>query len=123
VQFGEELRQAVHACEGGDVFQVWFERRQPAPVNRRLVHAGGVVVADLSRRRVAAARRTLEDPTQDLVVPFLQLVEAAPARAVGRNGIGGEPSAAGELVEVGARIDRAVERGQLEARGGPGGWS
>jgi hypothetical protein len=54
------------------------------------------------------------------LIALPQLLEAAPAGAVRRHGILRQPAAAGELVEVVAGIDGAVEGGQVEARHGAG---
>ena len=74
-----------------------------------LVHARRVVVADprLDRRpRPRRVLRRLEDLVQVLAVPLGELVEAAPARLVGRDRVGLAPAAARELVEVHAGVDR-----------------
>src|SRR5579863_8021532 len=58
-----------------------------------------------------------------LTISFGQLVEAAPARVRGRHGILGQPLAAGEVVEVLARLAGLVQNREFNAvRGGTGGF-
>ena len=57
----------------------------------------------------------LEDLAQDVVIVFLQLIEAPPARLIGGNRIRLDPIATSVLVEVDARINRFVDRGDIKA--------
>ena len=116
VKAGEEAGQVCHMAERSNGSEVLLERRGSPPLDPRLVHAGRVVVADLFRGGLAARCRHLEHAAQYLVVTLLQLVEAAPARAIGRKRIPREPGAAGKLEKVSARIDGAVHRGEVEPR-------
>ena len=88
-------------------------------LDRGLVHAGRVVVADFLVHRAALGirrRRRLEDLAQRRLVALGQLVEASVAGAIGGHRVALEPSAAGELVEVVAGLDGTVEGGGIEAR-------
>ena len=90
--------------------------------DRRLVHAGGVVVGRLLRDRgPRVARRRFEDAAQDREVAILHLGEASVRPPIGGHRVLRDPAAAGELVEVGARIGLAVERVQIDA-GRAGCW-
>src|SRR6185503_2101414 len=108
-----DVRQ--HAGDGLDALRV----------RPRLVHAGGVIVADqllgAARRPVGAPGDVLEDVLQPLLVHLARLPAPAPARHRGGDGIRLAPGAVGELVEVGAGVGAAVDVGELHAvllRGG-----
>ena len=98
--------------------RVGFERPQAQGLDALLVHAGGVVVADLP----VGGRRTPALSRMSRSAAWLrsgELVEPSPARAVGGNGVAGQPAAAGELVEVGAGVHRPVEGVDVEAGHAP----
>ena len=70
---------------------------------------------------LAAGRgaRALEDAVQELLVAILDVDEAAHRRRLVGGDLGArEPAAAGVLVEVVARVDRAIHRGGVEAERG-----
>ena len=81
------------------------------------IHAGRVVVADLLRDRVAVLGDggLFQNAAQVLQIVFVQLAVNAPGGLIGRNRIHFLPAAAGVLVEVHARISRAVHGGGIEA--------
>jgi len=58
--------------------------------------------------------RRLEHPPQDFEVAILDLGEASKRSTVGRQRIRGHPAAAGELVEVDAGLNLAVERADVD---------
>jgi pimeloyl-ACP methyl ester carboxylesterase len=62
-------------------------------------------------------RRLLEDAPQEKLVLVRQLAVDVPARLVRRDRVVLDPSAAGVLVEIGARIDGTIHRGGVEAGG------
>ena len=62
----------------------------------------------------------LQDPLQDGAVPVGQLVEGALAALVGRDRVGLQPAAVGELVEVIAGLHGRVERGRVDRLQGRG---
>src|SRR5258706_15235300 len=79
------------------------------------VHAGGEIIPDFLLRRAPAGgalRQAVENsPEETLVLPG-ELAVYAPARLVGRDGVGPYSSAAGKLVEVDAGIRRLVHRSE-----------
>ena len=89
----------------------------PALLDRRLVHARGVVRADLVERRIA--RRPLGRGVEHLVEHVLGVLDheldRAPRRAVGRDHRGLEEAAARERVEVGARVGLRVDPARDDA--------
>ena len=85
------------------------------------VHAGGIGIADFLIERAALLAYdggALQHVEQDLFVVVAQFGEAAPARAVGRQRVVGDPVAAGVLVEIHARVDGLVHGGRIQAGGG-----
>ncbi len=85
------------------------------------VHAGGEVVADLLLDGVAvfSGGCVLQDAPEELLVVVGELGVDAPGGLIGGDGVVLLPAAAGELVEVDAGVDGAVEVGDVE-RGGVG---
>ena len=103
-----------------DAVELRLERRQPFGVDGLLVHAGEVIIADLLRHGVAMGiglGGLVENLAEDLAVALLQFGEAAPPGLVGRNGIGFDPSAAGVLVKVHARVRRFIQGLNVEGNG------
>ena len=89
------------------------ERREgfrARPLDRGLVHPGGVEVGDLlldrSLRPVGLRRGLLEDLLQDVAVAVGDLFERAVARAVRRDRVTLQPAPVRVLVEVLARLRR-----------------
>ena len=80
------------------------------------VHAGGEVVTDLLLDGVAVLGGgcVLEDAPEELLVLVGELAVDAPGGLVGGDGVVLLPAAAGELVEVDAGVDGAVEVGEVE---------
>jgi len=116
--------QLLTVADGIDLAEQWFERLRPPRLDRLLIHAGGIGVANLLlvRRPVRRReRRVFEDVADDAGVAIGELVQTAVARPVGGHWIGDEPLAAGELIEVGTSVDAAIEVADAEAfrrRGG-----
>ena len=109
----DEHRQVVRVQQLLDRGEVRGDRVEAGRFDLRLVHARGVVVRGLLP--IAFGTRRFEDAAQDREVPLLQLGEASVRPPIGRHRVSCDPAAAGELVEVGARIGLAVERVQLDA--------
>ena len=124
VQLGDERRQRVRAGQRGNLLEQRFERRRALRVDRRFVHAGHVVVANLlrPRRRRAGSGCRFENLLQRLVVVLLQLVEPPPARSIRRYRVLRHPASTGVLVEIGTGVDRLVHRIELKARRRLGRW-
>ncbi len=80
------------------------------------VHAGGEVVTDLLLDGVAVfgGGCVLEDSPEELLVLVGELGVDAPGGLVGGDGVVLLPASAGELVEVDAGVDGAVEVGEVE---------
>ncbi len=116
LQVGDLGRQRRLALQRRDPRQLAVERLQAARVDRRLVHAGGIVGADLLRVGIGRRRllRRLEDAVQHVTVVLHQLAEAAPLGLVGGNRVVLHPGAAGVLVEVGARTHGLIHRRRIE---------
>src|SRR5450755_4492681 len=92
-----------------------------ACVNRLLVHAGEIVVADFLLNGAplcAAIRSVLEDAAEYKTVSLPQHFARPPRCAVGRDGIAGQPAPASVLVEVRARVGSLVDRGRIGNWGG-----
>jgi hypothetical protein len=88
-----------------------------------LVEARGIEVADSLLERGAFGVRGgefFQDVVLDAEVVLAELVEAAPAGAVGRDGIVFAPDAARILVEVLAGVDGGAHGFEVEAGGGGG---
>ncbi len=79
VQVGDELGQIARATQAGDPSELRLQRTQAEPLDRRLVHAARVVVADLLLRPVRSRRRLLEHAPEELVVALGQLRNAPSA--------------------------------------------
>ena len=60
--------------------------------------------------------RILQNVSKDFLVSFEQLIEPAPTAFIGRNGIVFDPSSAGVLIKVVARIGRLVDCVQIRTR-------
>jgi hypothetical protein len=91
-------------------------------LDRRLVEARGVVVADLAAAlgfRALARSGFLEDRRQHRADVLVELAEAPPGRLVRRDRVGLQPRAARVLVEIDARLDASIDRRRVE-HGGQG---
>ena len=111
VEIPDKLRQFISAVQAIDACQQRLERLKTPRLDRRGVHARGVVVARLANvARGPYRARRLEDAPKDGEVLILHLLHPAVAQAIGRQRRLLDPAAAGELVEVGARLGVTVER-------------
>jgi hypothetical protein len=115
VKLGHEFGQPVHRREGGDVLEIGLERFRAASFDRLLIHAARVIVANFLCGRVATGRGGFEYAPQDLIIFFRELIKTAPPWTVGRNWVGRQPSAARELIKVGAGVYTLVEMCGVEA--------
>src|SRR5712664_264043 len=108
-----------------DLIDFCLNRLEAIGLDLRLVHAAGVVIADLllvaalTRGRVTG--RGLENLAQHVAILFVQNVRDAPGRISRWDRIRRQPSAVGVLIEIGAgrrlRIHiRYVEAGALSER-------
>jgi hypothetical protein len=114
---GRKLYEALTSVDGVDLAEPRFDRRRPSGLDRFLVHAGGVGVADVllvGRPASVVERRVLENVADDSGVAIRELVQPAVARSVGRKGVGGEPVTACELIEIRAGIHAAIEMRRAE---------
>ena len=121
MQVGEFGRQLRFVGELANAVEFGRESRESALFDALLVHAGGVVVADLAGDGVAARvgfRGGFEDLAQRLLVALVEFVEAPPARLVGWNRIALQPVAAGVLVEILARVRGLIDRLHVETHHG-----
>ena len=113
LDLAREHEQVVAVAGGVDLRQPGLDGSEPGALDRRLVHAGAVEVTDLLALGVAG--RVLggifDQPLQELAVALVDHREGAhPLALVGRQLDLVEPAAAGEAIEVGARVGRPVER-------------
>src|SRR5579863_5578907 len=100
-----------------DGIQRGFDGVDTVSIDALFVHARGVEVADLLIDGGAASRGLrgfLQDLALDPQVALVELVEAAPARLVGRDGVLRAPIAARVLIEVRARADVSVHGAEVE---------
>jgi hypothetical protein len=123
VELGDRGRECLRVAHLPHEGEQWLEGLSACRFDRGLVEARGVERPELRGRGVAARRRRrlLEDRAQ----PRLVLVEddgeaSRVGRLVARDLRLGEPAPARELVEVAARVDGAIERRLVEARGREG---
>ena len=132
VGLGEEGKQrrrgiAVHVChlpneigfrlDTVNAFQFRRQGRNPLFLDRALVHAGAVVSTHhgFNCRVFARSLRLGQQVAQDIEIVLLELVEPAPPRLIGRNGIVFHPGSTGVLVEVHTGIDSLIDGGDVEA--------
>ena len=114
VEIGDENRQVVGVDQRIDGREIVGERHESLRLNRRFVHAGGVIVGGaFSIRLTGIGRRRFEDAAQDQKVALLDFRETADRTAIRGSRILRDPAAAGVLVEVDAGIGRFVERVQF----------
>ena len=121
----ERVEATDHLLEvGGLLDPLDLEQHRPRGgdaelVDRRLVHAGGVGVADellvAARRPVLPAADLLEDLVELVLVELPRGPAAAPAVHERRDRVVRAPVAVRVLEEVRAGIDRAVEVADLDA--------
>ncbi len=119
MQIRNRADQILPRLDRSDPLHLRLDRLRAQRVDVGLVHAGGIVVANLLHHRVAFGtghRGLFEDGMQDVVVALLQFIEASPARLVSGDGILRHPSAACVLVKVDTRIGPEIHRCLIEAR-------
>src|ERR1043165_5397765 len=113
--------------DGVDAVKLRLERRVAGLLDGRLVHAARVVVGKLllvaARLEVLPLDQVFENQVELFRVGVAQLLEAPPARVGGGDRVLRDPPAVGELVEVLAGRDAAVETRAVAAweRGAGGG--
>jgi len=112
VQARDFALQVVDALDRIDSFELGPQRLEALSLDRRLIHAARVVIADFlidRPRRGLALGGVLEDRMQHVAVVFHQYVGDAPARVRGWYRVLSQPSAVRVPVEVGAGGDGRVE--------------
>src|SRR6185295_14826467 len=115
----DQRREPPLVRERGDRVEIALQRSEPGPLDGVEVHAGLEVVADLALDRGALAigpRRLLEQAPEEALIVLVELAVDAPARLVGGDRVALLPAVARVGVEVGAGVERAVHRRQVEAR-------
>ena len=114
--------QGRDVLDRGDTRELVFERPRALRFDRGLVHAARPEVAELALLGAFGAG-VCGEPFQNLMeglpVALVQLVERAPARVVGGNGIGLEPASHRVLIEVLARSRALVHVRRLESARSP----
>ena len=117
LQVSDKLRQIRFVLEFGNAIQLWLKGTNSLLIDRCHVHACCVFVADLlfiGRAVGGRLGRVLENAFELQTIPLFQLGEAAVGGLVGGKRILLEPVAAGELIEVVARIDRGIDERGIE---------
>jgi hypothetical protein len=114
-----------------DFGQRRLDRVEAGGVDRGLVHAGGVQIADLPLDGIGPglirfASCLLDDRVLIVEALFRERVKRAPARTVGRNRVGGDPTPVDERIEIRACVhagvqQRDIEHGRGRRGGGKGG--
>ena len=101
----------------GDLREIGLERRGAGLFDRGRVHEARIGVADLGGDGIATGvgGGVFDHLAGTLVGQVAQDREAAPARPVGRDLGAGHPGAVDVIVEVVARRDALVHRGQVDA--------
>src|SRR6266403_771977 len=91
------LQHILSSFHAVDLGQLVLQRLCPHRFDRFLVHATGVIIADLFRIGLIALcfRRFLRDRVERVVVVLDQLIETAPARIFRRNFGALDPAAVG----------------------------
>src|SRR2546425_3182466 len=118
VQGGERARELGGRSDGGNPREIGLDRLQSGGIDGRGIDRGFEKIADLLLDRaglVRSRRRGFEDALERQLVELLELVEAAPARLVGRHGILFLPRAEGVARKVGARIVARIHIAHAEA--------
>ncbi len=97
--------------------EIWLQRLGALRVDGLLIHTCREVVADLlfNRRPGRFRRAGFEDITKNLLIPFMQLIEATPGCLVRRDGVIGQPASARVLVKVGTRVGFGVQGFRVKA--------
>ena len=119
-EFADQRGEVPGILEGGNVFQRGLNRLQAVLVDQTGIHAGGKVVAVLFLRRgLGVFRGGVQVLPEQVSIALLEKREGPrPAHLVAGDGIVPDPVAAGVLVEIGARVDRFIDRRQVEALDG-----
>ena len=100
--------------------QLRLDGASPLRVDSLLVHAGGIVIADLPRDGVAlrvGLGGLFQDLAEHLALRSSELGKAPPARLVRGDRIALHPVAAGVLIEIGTRIAGLIHRADVEPEG------
>ena len=119
VQARELLGDGGLGGECVDAIEVGLQRFRSEFFDGRLIHAGGVEIADLLfvRRALGIADGGLfEDVLKNGAIAVVDQRQDSPAGLVGRNRVLGHPGSAGVLVEVLARIGGQIHVGGAESR-------
>src|SRR5262249_39916594 len=113
VQVRHDFRQRIPVRQSVDTREFLLDGIESSGINCCLVHAGGVIVKRLAKTALPAG--CFQDATKNGVVAFLNLSEASiPLPVLGKR-MARDPTTAGKLIEVGAGVDREVERGKIDA--------
>src|SRR5690242_15416926 len=111
-------RQVTFVLDTSDPVELWLQRRRSLPFDGILIHAGGVVIADLLVYRAAfriVCRSFLENVAKDKAIALGQFSVAAIGTLICRDWILLEPSAAGVLIEIPAGIGALVHQVGIKA--------
>src|ERR1019366_9036101 len=113
---GDLRNELLLRLDGCDALHLGLQRRGPLFLDRALVHARSIVVANyLLDGAVLSGRLCLvEQVAQNVEIVLVQLIETSPSCLARRNGIVLYPVSARVLVEIHAGIDSLVDGRQVE---------
>src|ERR1035438_5150313 len=116
VHVGNLRNDLLLGLYGCNAFHLGLQRCGPFFLDRALVHAGRIIVANFLLDDGALSGRLclVEEVAQDVEIVFIQLVEATPSCLVRRNGIVLYPVSARILIEIDTGIDGLVDGRQVE---------
>jgi hypothetical protein len=120
VKGDQGIEDPVFRLDCVDALQLRVERFDAELVDGRLVHAGGIKVADLLVHGGAlriVGRSLVQDSAEYSAIAIRQHVEGSPRGLVGGDGIVGHPGSAGVSIEIDARVGGHVHVG------GEGPWA
>ena len=121
VQTADHLLHVGCVLHRVDLGEQRGQRLHTRRIDRGLIHARRVVIADLlldAAPRPVALGQLFEDVAETLLVDLAGLPSPAPSLHRRRDRVGGPPGAVGELEEIAARIGGAIEIGALDALAG-----
>ena len=118
VQLRHYLLQRGDVTRAVDLGKPWLDRLHAARIHARFIHAGAVVISDDLRSAalggVLVSSRRLQNLAQPILRRLPRLPPPAPPRHRRRDRIVCPPSTIGELIEVIARLRRAIEIVQVD---------
>jgi hypothetical protein len=116
VEASEDHGEVVGIARRVEHHEIAGQRRQTLALDRGFVHARRVEFGRLARISARGWRRRLEQAAKNVEIARLNFREAPVRSSICWQRIARDPPATRELIEVGARIDLAVERSEVDSR-------